>query len=183
MIETKLIKGCIREDKACQRELFSRLSGKMMSVCLRYARNRAEAEDILQEGFIRVFDNISKYRFEGSFEGWVRRIMVNSALKFYNKKSFKQEFPGIENYQEQSAEPAIYSQLSEKELMDLIAQLPDGYRVVFNLYIIEGYSHKEIGKMLEIGESTSRSQLTKARKMLQQQVLQRFEYASFQRTK
>ena len=171
MTEMELIKGCIQEKKACQRELFARFSGKMMSVCMRYARNRAEAEDILQEGFIRVFDNISKFRFQGSFEGWVRRIMVNSALKFYSKKAFKQEFPGIESYHEQSTDPVIYSQLSEQELLNMVAELPDGYRLVFNLYIIEGYSHKEIGKMLKIGESTSRSQLTKARKMLQQKVL------------
>jgi len=126
-----------------------------------------EAEDILQDAFIKVFDNISKFEFKGSFEGWIRRIVINTALKNYSKKSFKQEQIGLENQPELPLEPEIYSHLEEEKLLRLINQLPDGYRVVFNLYAVEGYSHKEIADLLGIQESTSRSQLVKARKMLQ----------------
>jgi RNA polymerase sigma-70 factor (ECF subfamily) len=165
--EKELVKGCMREDRRCQQELFLRYSGKMLAVCLRYTRHRMEAEDILQDAFIKVFDNISKFEFKGSFEGWIRRIVINTALKNYSKKSFKQEQIGLENQPELPLEPEIYNTLQEEELLRLINQLPDGYRVVFNLYAVEGYSHKEIADLLGIQESTSRSQLVKARKMLQ----------------
>ncbi len=177
MTEKELIKACMREDRQSQQLLFQRYAGKMLGVCMRYARNRQEAEDILQDGFIKVFDNMHRFRFEGSFEGWIRRIMINTALKSFKKKSFKNEQIGLENYQEDSCEPDIYSQLSEQELLKIIGELPDGYRVVFNLYVIEGYSHKEIGELLGIQESTSRSQLTKARKLLQQKILGIFKSA------
>lgn len=149
-----------------------RYSGKMLAVCLRYTRHRMEAEDILQDAFIKVFDNISKFEFKGSFEGWIRRIVINTALKNYSKKSFKQEQIGLENQPELPLEPEIYSNLQEEELLRLINQLPDGYRVVFNLYAVEGYSHKEIADLLGIQESTSRSQLVKARKMLQGMIVE-----------
>lgn len=149
-----------------------RYSGKMLAVCLRYTRHRMEAEDILQDAFIKVFDNISKFEFKGSFEGWIRRIVINTALKNYSKKSFKQEQIGLENQPELPLEPEIYSNLEEEELLRLINQLPDGYRVVFNLYAVEGYSHKEIADLLGIQESTSRSQLVKARKMLQGMIVE-----------
>ena len=144
----------------------------MLAVCLRYTRHRMEAEDILQDAFIKVFDNISKFEFKGSFEGWIRRIVINTALKNYSKKSFKQEQIGLENQPELPLEPEIYSNLEEEELLRLINQLPDGYRVVFNLYAVEGYSHKEIADLLGIQESTSRSQLVKARKMLQGMIVE-----------
>lgn len=167
MTEKELVKGCIRENRQCQQELFLRYSGKMLAVCLRYTRHRMEAEDILQDAFVKVFDNISKFEFKGSFEGWIRRIVINTALKNYSKKSFKQEQIGLENQPELPLEPEIYSNLEEEELLRLINKLPDGYRLVFNLYAVEGYSHKEIADLLGIQESTSRSQLVKARKMLQ----------------
>ena len=171
MTEKELIKGCIRENRKCQQEVFRRYAGKMLVVCLRYARHRMEAEDILQDAFIKVFDNISKFESKGSFEGWIRRIVINTALKHFSKKSFKSEQIGIEHYPDLPIEPTIYSHLGEEEILKLVAQLPEGYRIVFNLYAIEGYSHKEIAKMLGIQESTSRSQLVKARKWLQSQVL------------
>ncbi len=139
----------------------------MLVVCLRYARHEMEAEDILQDSFIKIFDNISKFEFKGSFEGWIRRIVINTALKHYSKKSFKQEQIGVDAHPDFPLEPDAYAHLNEEELLNLIAKLPDGYKVVFNLYAIEGYSHKEISDMLGIQESTSRSQLVKARKMLQ----------------
>ncbi len=139
----------------------------MMGVCLRYTRHEMEAEDILQDAFIKVFDHIDKFEFKGSFEGWIRRIVINTALKNYGKKSFRHEQIGLESQPELPLEPDIYAHLQEEELLRLIARLPDGYRIVFNLYAIEGYNHKEIAEMLGIQESTSRSQLVKARKMLQ----------------
>lgn len=171
MTEKELVKGCIRGDRKCQQELFLRYSGKMLAVCTRYTRHRMEAEDILQDAFIKIFDNINKFEFKGSFEGWVRRIVINTALKNYSKKSFKQEQIGLEYQPELPLDPDVYNSLEEEELLNLIHKLPDGYRVVFNLYAVEGYSHKEISELLGIQESTSRSQLVKARKMLQSMIV------------
>ena len=169
--ENDIIQGCLIEDKRCQRELFNRYAGKMMTVCLRYARHRMEAEDILQDAFIKVFDTVNRFESKGSFEGWIRRIVVNTALKNASRHSFQKENIGMENVVESSEDPTILSKLSEEEIIRLIQQLPDGYRIVFNLYCIEGFSHKEIGETLKIEESTSRSQLVKARNMLQKKVI------------
>lgn len=167
MDEKKLIQACIREDKSAQKALYELFSAKMYFVCLRYARHEAEAQDILQDAFIKVFDKLDSFRFNGSFEGWVRRIMVNTALNNCRKSNYKYENIGIEDYQDKVVSSKAISWLSEQELLAIIQQLPDGYRMVFNLYIIEGYSHKEIAEMLEISENTSRSQLAKARKWMQ----------------
>ncbi|MGB0838692.1 MAG: RNA polymerase sigma factor [Chitinophagales bacterium] len=171
MSEKELIQGCIRENRTYQRALYQRYAGKMMTVCLRYARHRLEAEDILQDGFIKVFDNMHKFQFKGSFEGWVRRIMINTALKNYRKSSFQKERIGLEDYEFDSADPKVLNYLSEQEILKAISKLPDGYKIVFNLYVIEGYSHDEIAKTLGIKASTSRSQLVKARRMLQKMLL------------
>lgn len=167
MNEKQLIQACIDENRSAQRALYERFSAKMYFVCLRYARHELEAQDMLQDGFIKVFDNISKFKSKGSFEGWVRRIMVNTSLNYCRKSSFKNEQIGIEDYQDKVVDSKAVSNLSEQELLKLIQQLPDGYRMVFNLYVIEGYSHREIGEMLNTTESTSRSQLAKARKWMQ----------------
>lgn len=143
-----------------------------MAVCNRYSRHSMEAEDILQDSFIKVFDNIHRFESKGSFEGWIRRIVINTALKNYSKKSFKQEQIGIDNQPEVPLDPSVYQSFGEKELLALINRLPEGYRLVFNLYAIEGYSHKEIADMVGIQESTSRSQLVKARKMLQSMIVE-----------
>ncbi|MDX1940591.1 MAG: sigma-70 family RNA polymerase sigma factor [Saprospiraceae bacterium] len=171
MSEQDLIRGCLRENQQCQAEVFQRYAGKMLTVCLRYARHRMEAEDMLQDAFIKVFDNINQFQFVGSFEGWVRRIVVNTALKKFQQKSFKDEAIGIDEGYDIILEPSVYADLHEEELLNLIAQLPDGYRVVFNLYAIEGYSHSEIAEMLGIEESTSRTQLLKARRILQDRIV------------
>lgn len=146
----------------------------MLGVCNRYARNGADAEDILQDAFIKVFDKIHQFKFEGSFEGWIRRIVVNTALKKYSLRRYEKEVVGyeIKDRDESSMEPSAYSHLSEKDLLDLINSLPDGYRVIFNLYVIEGFQHDEIAEMLGIQPGTSRSQLVKARNMLQKQILE-----------
>lgn len=171
MTENEIIQGCLNEDRRCQREVFNRYAGKMMTVCLRYTRHRMEAEDVLQDAFIKVFDNIHKFENKGSFEGWIRRIVVNTALKNSARHSFQKESMGIDNIVESSEAPSVFSKMTEDELLLLISQLPDGYRTVFNLYVLEDYSHKEIAEVLGIEESTSRSQLVKARNMLQSKVL------------
>ena len=174
MTEEELIRGCLREEAACQKELFYRYSSRMLGVCIRYARNNTDAEDILQDAFIKVFDKIHQFKFEGSFEGWIRRIMVNTALKKYTLRRYEKEVSGyeIKDRDESGMEPSAYAHLTQKELLDLIHNLPKGYRMIFNLYVIEGYQHDEIAEMLGIQPGTSRSQLVKARNMLQKQILQ-----------
>ena len=171
LTESTLIEGCQREDAHCQQELFNRYAGKMMTVCLRYARHRAEAEDLLQDSFIKVFDNMHQFEGKGSFEGWIRRIVVNTALKNISKLSFQRENIGIENMVETAVAPSVLSLMTEQELLNLITKLPTGYRTVFNLFVLEDMSHREISEVLGIEESTSRSQLVKARNMLQAMVL------------
>jgi len=168
--EQELIKGCLRENRNCQREVFRRYAGKMLAVCLRYTRHRMEAEDVLQDAFIKVFDSIHTFQSRGSFEGWIRKIVINTALKNHRKKQNQQEQIGLEPADDLPAEPSIFAHLQEEELLKLINRLPDGYRLVFNLYAIEGYSHREIADILGIEEGTSRSQLLKARKLLQAQI-------------
>ncbi|MFT6945667.1 MAG: RNA polymerase sigma factor (sigma-70 family) [Vicingaceae bacterium] len=170
MTEERIIQGCVNEEKSAQQHLYETYSPKMYYVCLRYARHASEAQDMLQDGFIKVFDNIGSFKSNGSFEGWIRRIVVNTALNYCRKSSFKQEQIGIEDYQDTVVKSKAVSNLGEKELLALIQKLSDGYRMVFNLYVIEGYSHKEIGEMLNVTESTSRSQLAKSRKWMQNEL-------------
>jgi RNA polymerase sigma-70 factor (ECF subfamily) len=167
MNEKELIQACIREDKSAQKTLYDMFSARMYFVCLRYARHEMEAQDMLQDGFIKVFDNLRTFKMQGSFEGWIRRIMVNTSLNYCRKASFKQENIGIEEYQDKVIKSKAISNLSEQELLQAIQQLPEGYKLVFNLFVIEGYSHQEIGELLHISESTSRSQLAKSRKFMQ----------------
>ena len=172
LTEHELIKGCVNDNPSCQRMLFDQYAGKFMSVCLRYAKDNMEAEDMLQEGFVRIFKHMNQFKFEGSFEGWMRRIVVNVALKQLQKKRLHiSEIKDDINNDHQLPSYA-YSSMGTDELLKLISQLPDGYRMVFNLNVIEGYTHEEIAGMLGIQASTSRSQLVKARKMLQSQILQ-----------
>jgi RNA polymerase sigma factor (sigma-70 family) len=170
MTEHELIQGCLRGEASFEKALFQRYAGRMFAVCKRYARHQLEAEDMLQDAFIRVFDNLKGFQYKGSFEGWIRRIVINTALKYHQRKPFANEQIALEQMPETAEPPAVYARLGEEELMSMIDKLPDGYRIVFNLYAIEGYSHKEIAEMLEIQESTSRSQLVKARKLLQVQL-------------
>lgn len=173
MTDEQLIQACIQQHAASQKEVFIRYSSKMLGVCNRYARNTADAQDILQEAFIKVFNKMHQFKFEGSFEGWVRRIVVNTALKKYTLNRYKHEVNGYElkEQDETTIEPSAYSHLSQKEIIALINKLPEGYKLVFNLHVIEGYPHEEIATMLGIQPSTSRSQLVKARNMLQKQII------------
>lgn len=174
MTEDELIIGCIRQETASQKAVFDRYASRMLGVCNRYARTAADAEDILQDAFIKVFSKIRQFKGEGSFEGWIRRIVVNTALKKYTLTRYTKELPGYEvtdNIQPVE-DPSAYAHLSQKDLLALINSLPDGYRLIFNLYAIEGYPHEEIAEMLGIQPGTSRSQLVKARLLLQKQIVQ-----------
>lgn len=175
MTEDQLVRGCVLKNEAAQKAVFDLYAGKMLGVCMRYARNYADAEDMLQDAFIKVFDKIKQFKGEGSFEGWIRKIVVNTALKKYTLIRYDKEIIGHEGVDAEhffSTEQVAYSHLSEKELLQLINKLPDGYRFVFNMYVIEGYSHDEIATLLGIQSGTSRSQLAKARMLLQKQILQ-----------
>jgi RNA polymerase sigma-70 factor (ECF subfamily) len=167
MTEEELIKGCLKEDRNCQLELYKMFSGKMFSVCLRYSNTREDAEDALQEAFVKIFDNLSKFRFDGSFEGWMRRVTVNTALRLVQKKTPLQFAEDIATTRSIADQTTIIESINERDLMKIVNTLPQGYKVVFNMYAVEGYTHAEIGAILGITESTSRSQFARARKSLQ----------------
>lgn len=169
--ERQLISKCIAGDRMHQKRLFDMYAGKMMTLCLRYGRDHLEAEDMLQEGFVKVFRSLNTYTFKGSFEGWIRKIIINTALNKVSKKYISNEINNLDNIEPISADyTEILSMLSEKEILKIISDLPEGYKIVFNLYAVEGYSHKEIADLLGINEGTSRSQLAKARKLLQNKI-------------
>jgi RNA polymerase sigma factor (sigma-70 family) len=173
LTESELILGCIKEDIRCQRHLFNQFAGKMMTVCLRYAHDQMEAEDMLQDAFVRIYGHLHQFKFEGSFEGWIRRIVVNTCLKHLQKR--KMQFTEVQADHGSTAprvDSYVWNNLGQEEILKLVHNLPYGYRLVFNLNVIEGFSHEEIAKMLHIQASTSRSQLVKARKMLMNQILQ-----------
>lgn len=168
----ELISYCLQGDRFAQKSLFEKYAGKMMATCLRYATDRSDAQDILQEAFIKVFKNLKNFEKKGSFEGWIRTIVINTALNKKNKLSFSREKHVEENFLDvNNYEPSVISRLTADEILKFIDKLPEGYRIVFNLYVVEGYSHKEIGKLLDIKEASSRSQLAKARRMLQEIIL------------
>ena len=169
-----MIRGCLKEEAHCQKSLYNRYASTLLGICNRYARNKEDAEDILQDSFIKIFNKINQFKGEGSFEGWLRRVVVNTALKKYTVSRYSKEFsvdevkePHIPNYHDVPA----FNHLTEKDLLVLIHNLPDGYRLIFNLYVIEGYQHEEIAGMLGIQPGTSRSQLVKARQLLQKEII------------
>jgi len=165
--EKSLITACARQERWAQKVLYEDHYSKMMGVCLRYSNDQEEALDILHEGFIKVFRNIRKYQPGTSLSAWIRRIMVNTAIDYY-RKSIRRRTEDIEQaYNVSTADADAISQCTEQEILDAVQQLSPAYRAVFNLYVIEGYSHKEIAEMLDITESTSRSNLVKARLKLQ----------------
>lgn len=170
-MDTVLIEGCRRGDPAAQRELFSRFSPKMFVVCRRYISSKPDAEEVLISGFVRVFSKIGQFRNEGSFEGWIRRIMVNEALSFLRKKRSLFLYSELDGAADESEPVLADSTLLTEEILDIIASLPDGYRTVFNMYAIEGYAHKEISELLGIDENTSKSQLSRARQLLRQRLV------------
>ena len=171
--EAEIIAGCKKEKPAFQEKLFQLYSRRMMAICVRYTLSQPEAEDVFQEAFIKVFRQLNTYQ-GGSFEGWMRRIFVNTAINYYHSNRKYQDQLDYSTIEEiVPAEDNVLDVISEQELLVLINQLPSGYKMVFNLYVIEGYSHQEISQMLHLAEATSRSQLTKAKAYLKK-ILQKY---------
>ncbi len=164
-----IIKGCLGNDRTSQAKLYNAYAVKMMNVCSWYARNREEAEEVLHDGFMRVFTYLDKFKGEGFFEGWVRKIMVNAALsKYRNKKTglyLVTEYNSL--LHDSDVQPGFINSYDEKELMKMVQMLPPGYRIVFNLHVFEGFTHTEIAQALSITTGTSKSNLSDARKILQ----------------
>lgn len=161
-----LLEGCRRSDRRTQELLYKLLASKMLGVCMRYAKDRFEAEDMLQTGFVKVFQKVNEFRGDGSFEGWIRRIMVNTAIETYRKNQRMMNLVDIEEVYDAPQVTFDMNRLEVDDLMNLIQQLSSGYKLVFNLYAIEGYSHKEIADQLGITEGASKSQLSRARAIL-----------------
>ena len=170
MTETELIAACRQGSSRAQKQLYEQFSGLMLSVCLRYLRRREDAEEALIVGFTKVFRALDQYRHEGSFEGWIRRIVVNEALGMLRRKEPLHLAIDDLTYDVPAVAATAESQLNADDMLALLAGLPAGYRTVFNLYALEGYSHPEIGELLGISEGTSKSQLSKARGMLQRRL-------------
>jgi RNA polymerase sigma factor (sigma-70 family) len=167
-----IINGCLKGNRRDQELLYRRHAPKLYAVCMQYSGNDEEARDILQEGFIKIFENLIHYKHEGSFEGWIRKIIVNTALEKYRNKHNLYRVDDIDMIPEPDAEPdnTDYAGLEAIDLLEIIRELPPKYRMVFNLYAIEGYSHKEISQMVKISEGTSKSNLSRARVILQRRV-------------
>ncbi len=170
--ETEIIEGCKKGLSRYQEALYNRYAAKMMSICIRYSKDVAEAEDNLQEAFMRVFSKIHQYN-GGSFAAWVRQVFVSVCINAYRKnKKYQRNQPIHEVFDQENDDPDVFSQLSAEEIHQKIQQLPQGYRLVFCLYAIEGYSHREIGEKLGVSEGTSKSQLSKARAILKRMILE-----------
>jgi len=168
MTEELMLAGCLRNNAAAQEALYNRFSPRMLGVCYRFAKNREDAEDMLQEGFIKVFTQMHQYRNEGALEGWIRRIVVHTCINVLKKnKKFSDSVDIIHANSVHVKEDMIPSIMQAKQVVECIRMLPLGYRTVLNLYAIEGFSHKEISNLLDIEESTSRSQYTRAKAMLE----------------
>ncbi len=174
MTEEAILQGCVKNNAAAQKALYDKYSGKMLVVCYRYAPNREDAEDMLQEGFIKVFSQIHTFENRGALEGWIRRIIVHTCINNLKKnKRFNESVDLIHANSLHVREEAIPSIIQAKEVVECIRQLPIGYKTVLNLYAIEGFSHREIAQMLDIEESTSRSQYTRAKAMLEDILVRR----------
>ena len=168
--ESDLIQGCLNGERRMQEELYRRFAPKMYTVCLRYAGKAEEAEDILQEGFIKIFRKLSTFRGDGSFEGWLRRVFVNTSIEHFRKKNYLQPVTEKEESTIEGKYLSVLDSLATKDIMKLIQELSPGYKTVFNLYVVEGYTHKEIGEMLMISEGTSKWHLNAARQKLKEYI-------------
>jgi RNA polymerase sigma factor (sigma-70 family) len=168
----EIVKGCLDGNRRDQELLYRRYSPRLYGACLQYTGNDEEARDVLQEGFIKIFSSLAQYKFEGSFEGWMRRIIVNTALEKFRKRYNLYRVDDIDAVDEPEASPdsGVYSDLEVQDMLVMIRELPPKYRMVFNLFAIEGYSHKEISAMMKISEGTSKSNLSRARSILQKRI-------------
>ncbi len=173
--EKDVIVACINKERWAQQEIYKEYYGRMMALCIRYSNDREDAYDILHDGFIKVFNNIQKYELNTSLHAWIYRIMVNTSIDFY-RKSVKRKTEDLDTaYDISNDEVDIVSRCSENDILEAIQQLSPSYRMVFNMFAIEGYSHKEIGDLLNITESTSRSNLVKARGKLQHLLSEKYD--------
>ena len=170
MTEELMLAGCIRNNAAAQEALYNRFSPRMLGVCYRFAKNREDAEDMLQEGFIKVFRKMDSYRGDGSFEGWMRRIFVNTAIEHFRRKRYLMPVTEREENTIEGKYNSVLDDLGAKDILALVQELSPGYRTVFNMYVVEGYTHREIADMLGISEGTSKSQLSRAKVILQDMV-------------
>lgn len=171
--ENQIIEGCVKCNRKAQKMLFDKYSPVLFAICLRYSKNREEAEDVLQEGFVKIYSNIKQYKGNGSFEGWLKKIMVNTAISNYRnslKYYYHEEIGDLSEDISDEGEPEY--EYSFADLMRIINELPDGYRVIFNMYVIEEYKHKEIAEILDIDVGTSKSQFSRAKKMLQKKLFE-----------
>jgi len=172
--EKELIDGCINNEVPAQNRLFNRFAPKMLGICYRYMQTIYEAEDVLQEAFIKVFKHLHTFQYNSSLEHWIRRIVVNTALNHIKaNKKFRNELD-TDNLEDEGYTDSIHMQFDTEEVIHAIKSLPEGYRTVFNLYAIEGYSHKEIGEMLGVAEASSRSQFSRAKTILQNKLSIKF---------
>jgi len=171
--EDELIKGCIRRERSAQKRLYDTFSSKMYGLCCRYVKDSMEAEDVLVTAFTKILERIDQYKGEGSFEGWIRRVVVNEALTYLRRNRSMYIETELEAADREPDYQHISDHLEAEDLMNMIGELPAGYRIVFNLYAIDGYSHKEIAGQLNISENTSKSQLSRARVFLQKLLAER----------
>jgi RNA polymerase sigma-70 factor (ECF subfamily) len=177
--EKELIIGCLRNDVVAQEQLYKRFAPVMYGICLRYVRNRAEADDIMQEAFIKVFENLGNFRDDGSFEGWIKRIIVNTALNHY-KSSLKFDYKDERFMPDESVENEAVGKISTRELMAVINNLQDSYRLVFNLSVIEGFDHAEIAQLLGMSEASSRITLLRARNIIKEKMKTHYNIHSYE---
>jgi RNA polymerase sigma-70 factor (ECF subfamily) len=169
--DSDLIRGCLQNEASMQNRLYQKFSAKMYGICLRYAHQTEDAKDILQDGFIKVFGNLSKFKGSGSFEGWMRRIFVNTAIEHYRKKNNTYEIQEAHEESVTNKDLTALDKMAADDIVKLISELPNGYRTVFNLFAIEGFSHKEIAGMLKISEGTSKSQFARSKAWLQEKII------------
>ena len=165
-----IIKGCLQNNAAMQKMLYDKYSAKMYGIALRYTHDQEEAKDILQDGFVKVFQNLGKFKGTGAFEGWLRRIFVNTAIEHYRKKNDTYEIKEAHEEGITDRDLTALDKLAADDIVKMISELPNGYRTVFNLFDVEGYAHKEIAEMLKISEGTSKSQFARAKAWLQEKI-------------
>lgn len=173
--DEKLVKGCLKGDQLYQKTLFDKFSPRMLGIAERYTKNSDEAHDVLQETFIKVFDNLKKYKHTGSLEGWIRKICVNSSLDYIRRTKNLKLNDDVEEveYKLSSNQETVLERLAAEDLMEILNELPMGYKAVFNLFVIDGFSHKEIAEQLQISVNTSKSQFSRARQLLRKIVLEK----------
>ena len=170
-----LVAGCIKGDRAMQRALYQKYAAQMMAVCLRYCRCREDAEDVLQEAFVKVFNHIEKFRKESALSYWIKRIVINTALNYHRKSVYLYPHLAIDDMHSLGGDDPSLANYHYRELLTMLQTLPQGCQVVFNLYAIEGYKHQEIAKMLDISEGTSKSQYARARSLMKEMITKKGE--------